>query len=41
MERDNVGEGNPFKIDEAMASSKEVKMEDCWYFFSIFVGIFL
>ena len=40
VERDGAGKGSPFKVDETAASSREVKMEDRLYSFSIFVGIF-
>ena len=36
--RDGAGEGSLCKVDELAAFSREVKIEDCLYSFSIFAG---
>ena len=38
--RNGVGERNPCKVDKAATSSREVKMDDRLYSFSVFTGIF-
>ena len=30
---DGASEGNPYRVDEVVTSSREVKMEDCLYYF--------
>ena len=40
MGRDGAGEGSPDKVDKVATTSREVKMEDYLYSFSIFVGFF-
>ena len=38
--RDGASEGSSCKVDEVAASRREVKTEDCLYYFFVFAGIF-
>ena len=40
MGHDGAGEGNPYKVDKAATSSKEVKIEDCLFSLSVLARIF-